>query len=85
MAALSASTALANSTEHVAGQLDQTPSVLRQDRIEMFRTVLTQARLRPALITPHQAGVADNVCGNDCRQFALLTATGTSPMLGIRS
>ena len=38
-----------------------------------FGTVLTQARQGPALVAPHQAGVADNVCSNDCRQFALLT------------
>ena len=63
----------------VAGQLDQTPSVFRQNRIEVFRTVLAQARQRPALVTPHQAGVADNVCSNDCRQFALLTRQRHSP------
>ena len=32
-----------------------------------------QARQRAALIAPHQAGVADNVGGQDRRQFALLT------------
>ena len=63
----------------VAGQLDQTPSVFRQNRIEVFGTVLTQARQRPALVTPHQAGVADNVCSNDCRQFALLSRQRHSP------
>ena len=63
----------------IAGQLDQTPSVFRQNRIEVFGTVLTQARQRPALVTPHQAGVADNVCSNDCRQFALLTRQRHSP------
>ena len=63
----------------VAGQLDQPPSVFRQHRIEVFGTVLAQARQRPALVTPHQAGVADNVCSNDCRQFALLTRQRHSP------
>jgi hypothetical protein len=59
----------------VAGQLDESPSVFGQNRIEVFRAVLAQARQRPALVTPHQAGVADNVRGGDRRQFALLTAT----------
>jgi len=37
-------------------------------------TAVTAAdRVPPsALVTPHQAGVADNVSSNDCRQFALL-------------
>jgi hypothetical protein len=30
----------------------------------------------PALVAPHQAGVADNVCGQDRGQFALLTGHG---------
>jgi hypothetical protein len=57
----------------VAGQLDQPPSVLRQNRIKMFRAVPAQARQGAALVAPHQAGVADNVGSNDRRQFALLT------------
>ena len=65
----------------VAGQLDQAPSVFRQNRIEVFGTVLAQARQRPALVTPHQAGVADNVCGQDRRQFALLTGQRNFPAL----
>jgi hypothetical protein len=32
-----------------------------------------------ALVAPHQAGVADNVCGEDRRQFALLTGHGRFP------
>jgi hypothetical protein len=63
----------------VAGQLDPTTSVLRQHGIEVPGTVLTQARQRPALVAPHQAGVADNVCSNDCRQFTLLTRQRHSP------
>ena len=63
----------------IAGQLDQAPSVFRQNRIEVFRAVLSQARQRPALVAPHQAGVADNVRSNDCRQFALLTRHGNFP------
>ena len=34
--------------------------------------MLAQARQCAALVAPHQAGVADNVCGHDRRQFALL-------------
>ena len=60
----------------VTSQLDQATSVFGQHGIEVFRAVLPQARQRPALIAPHQAGVADNVCSNDCRQFALLTSQG---------
>ena len=36
--------------------------------------MLTQARQHPALVAPHQAGVADNVGGQDRRQFALFSA-----------
>jgi hypothetical protein len=35
--------------------------------------MLAQPRQRAALVAPHQAGVADNVSGQDRRQFALLT------------
>ena len=41
--------------------------------------MLTKARQRAALVAPHQAGVADNVCGQDRRQFALLTGHGSFP------
>jgi hypothetical protein len=34
--------------------------------------MLTQARQRPALVAPHKARMADNVSGQDRRQFALL-------------
>jgi hypothetical protein len=37
------------------------------------------ARQRAALVAPHQAGVADNVSGQDRRQFALLTGHGKVP------
>ena len=40
-----------------------------------------QARQRAALVAPHQAGVADNVCGQDRRQFALLTGQWNFPAL----
>src|SRR5262249_54889412 len=60
-------------------QLDKAPTVFLQNRIEVLGAILAQARECPALVTPHQAGVADNVCSNDCRQFALLTGHGKSP------
>ena len=43
--------------------------------------MLTQTRRRPALVAPHQAGLADNVGGEDRRQFALLTGHGNFPAL----
>jgi len=57
----------------ISGQLDQSTSVFLQDWIETLRAALPEARQRPALVTPHQAGVADNVRSNDGRQFTLLT------------
>jgi hypothetical protein len=41
--------------------------------------MLTKARQRTALVASHQAGVADNVGGQDRRQFALLTGHGNFP------
>jgi hypothetical protein len=41
--------------------------------------MLAKTRQRAALVAPHQAGVADNVCGQDRRQFALLTGHGNFP------
>ena len=64
MAALGALTTVANSiTAPSPGQLDQTPSVLLQNRIQVFSVVLAPARQRPAL----------HIGSNDRRQFALLT------------
>jgi hypothetical protein len=40
--------------------------------------MLTQSRKRSALVAPHQAGVADNIGCENCRQFALLTDHGAS-------
>ena len=34
---------------------------------------------RAALVAPHQAGVADNICSEDRRQFALLSGHGNFP------
>ena len=41
--------------------------------------MLLQTRQCPALVTPHQAGLADNINGQDRRQFALLTGHGNYP------
>ena len=57
----------------IAGELDQAATVSGERRLQSFFAMIAQARQRAALVTPHQAGVADNVCSNDCRQFALLT------------
>jgi len=38
-----------------------------------------QTGQRAALVAPHQAGVADNVGGQDRRQFALLTGQWNFP------
>jgi hypothetical protein len=35
--------------------------------------MFAQARQRATFVAPHQAGVADNVCSEDRRQFSLLT------------
>ena len=39
----------------------------------------TKTRQRAALVAPHQAGVADNICSKDRRQFALLTGQWNFP------
>jgi hypothetical protein len=41
--------------------------------------MLAQAHQRAALVAPHEARIADNVCGQDCCQFALLTGHGSFP------
>jgi hypothetical protein len=63
--------ALAN-LGRVAVQLDQ-PCAEAQLPAQGFLAMLAQTRQRAALVPPHQAGVADNVGGQDSRQFALLT------------
>ena len=60
----------------VAGQLDQAPAVFRQNRVEAFGTVLPQARQRAALVTPHQAGVADNVAATIAASLRCSRANG---------
>ena len=57
----------------VAGQLDQPATVSGECRLQSLLAMLAQARQRAALVPPHQAGVADNVCSEDRCQFALLT------------
>jgi hypothetical protein len=39
-------------------------------------TLMLAQPTRTTLVTPHQAGVADNIGSDDCRQFALLTGHG---------
>ena len=41
--------------------------------------VLPQSRVRATLAAPHKAGVADNVGGQDRRQFLLLTGQWNFP------
>jgi len=41
--------------------------------------MLAQARQRPTLVSPHEAGVADSAGDQDRRQFALLTGHGNLP------
>jgi len=36
-------------------------------------------RLCAAVVAAHQAGVVDNLCSDDCRQFELLTGYGRYP------
>ena len=63
----------------VARQFDQPAAVSRECWLETFPTMLPQARQRAAFVPSHKAGVADNVCGQNRRQFALLTGHGVSP------
>ena len=44
-----------------------------------IRDEMAAGRQRAALVAPHQAGVADNVCGQDRRQFSLLTGQWNFP------
>ena len=55
-------------------------SVPRQNRIEPFGAVPTQANQCVALVASLEAGIADNVGSEDRRQFALLTGHGTYPI-----
>src|SRR5262245_59055020 len=68
-----------------AGKLDESPiagkfhyptTVSRQRWLQSLLSMLTQSRQRATLVAPHQARVADNVGGQDRRQFALLTGHG---------
>src|SRR5258708_672813 len=71
---------LRNRPKRHGGEFNQTSAVAREWRLQSFLTMLLQTRQCPALVTPHKAGVADNVCGQDRRQFALLTGQGKSPV-----
>jgi hypothetical protein len=52
-------------------------------KIRLLQSAVRRRRVlqRAALVTPHQAGVADNVCSDDRRQFSLLTGHGNFPRL----
>ena len=47
-------------------------SAATMSRLEALLPVLAQARQRAGLVAAHQARIADDVCGDDRRQFALL-------------
>ena len=51
----------------IASKLDQPAAVAGECRFQALYAMLAQARERAALIAPHQAGIADNVGGEDCR------------------
>jgi hypothetical protein len=65
----------------ITHQLDQPAPVSRERWFKAFPSMLAQSRQCSALVAPHQAGVADNIGSENCRQFALLMGTGTSPVL----
>lgn len=48
-------------------------TVASECRLQALLTMLVQARQRP--VPSHEAGLADNVGGDDCRQFVRLTGT----------
>jgi hypothetical protein len=63
----------------IAHQLDQPAAVSGERWFKAFPSVLAQSRQCSALVAPHQAGVADNIGSENCRQFALLTDHGNFP------
>src|SRR6516162_3824080 len=63
----------------ITHQLDQPASVARKRWFEAASSMLTQSRQCSALVAPHQAGVANNIGCENCRQLALLTDHGASP------
>jgi hypothetical protein len=63
----------------VAGGLDDATAVAGNRGVHDVLTKALHPRQRAAFVSAHQAGVADNVCSNDCRQFALLTRQRHSP------
>ena len=65
-------------------------SLLRQPEVAWSSPALQLALHARVRLSPRSrssievvAGVAENVCGQDRRQFALLTATGTAPVFWI--
>ena len=65
----------------ITHQLDQPAPVSRKRWFEAAPSMLTQSRQRSALIAPHQAGVANNISCENCRQFALLTDHRSVPVV----
>ena len=65
----------------IARQLDQPATVSRERWFEALPAMLAQARQRAALVAAHQAGVADNVCGEDRCQFAELQGPEELPRI----
>src|SRR5262245_12018291 len=63
----------------VARQLDQPAAVSRDRWFKALASVRAQARQRSALVAPHQAGVADNIGGENRRQLPLFTVHANFP------
>ena len=53
--------------------------VAPQDQAAAFCDEMVGKRLCAAVVAAHQAGVVDNLCSDDCRQFELLTGYGRYP------
>jgi hypothetical protein len=60
----------------VAYQFDYASTVAMQRRLKASDPKCPQPRDRAALVTPHQAGVAGNVCAKNRRQAALFLGHG---------
>ena len=60
----------------VADQLEDAASVRRDSRIEDDFSVALQGGQRPHFIIGHEAGVSDNIRGEDCRESAIGSSLG---------
>ena len=65
----------------ITHQLDYAPAIPGHEWLETSNTMVLQSRNSTTLIPANQAGIADNVGGDDRRQFALLTSHGNFPRL----